>query len=163
MAIPSFFIFKGEFAMKNDFLSKVKSNVGKTAVAVKEQSAVTLEKMKINASIVAAKSEMSKILRKMSSRYYEMWKNEKVDFDEIDRLCQQALDKEELILSLKDSIKHLKKNEKSHFDESLAEAAASAGAASAAAAEDAAEEAAASQDEDGGQKLGEEFEATLDY
>jgi hypothetical protein len=91
----------------SEFFSKLKINAAKTAQAAKKTSGEAVEKIRINKDIFTRKSELSKLLGELSKRYYEMWKQEKVDFDEIDGICQKALDKEEEILKLQLELKNV--------------------------------------------------------
>jgi hypothetical protein len=93
----------------SDFLDKLKTNASKTASAIGKKTSETAEKAKINGQIIKINSEMNKILGGLSRKYYEGWKNENVNFDEIDKICQLALDKEEQILALKSDLKNVGK------------------------------------------------------
>jgi type IV secretory pathway VirJ component len=89
----------------SDFFSKLKVNAAKTATAAKKGSGEAIERLRINKDILAAKGEHNKILSALAKRYYDQWKADKVDFDEIDAICQKALDKEELVEKLKEDLK----------------------------------------------------------
>jgi hypothetical protein len=91
----------------SDFFSKFKVNAAKTASAAKKGSGEAIERLRINKDILAAKGEYNKILSALAKRYYEQWKADKVDFDEIDAICQKALDKEELVAKLQEDLKNV--------------------------------------------------------
>lgn len=78
----------------DDLLSKVKSNVNKAVTTVSVKSTNAIEKSKLNTYISTLNQEIDQLKVKLAARYYDMWVAEDLDFDEIDGICQQILDRE---------------------------------------------------------------------
>ncbi|MDR2648449.1 MAG: hypothetical protein LBB94_01835 [Clostridiales bacterium] len=67
-------------------------------------------KAMLNKRILERRADISKSYKTLARRYYEMWAAEKVDFDEIDTICQSILDKENQINAIKLEIHELSRN-----------------------------------------------------
>lgn len=95
----------------DDLLNKVKNNVNKAVNTVSVKSSIAIEKSKLNNYIATLNQEIEQLKAKLASRYYDMWVAEDINFDEIDEICQQILDREGIIKVQQQKIQQLDESE----------------------------------------------------
>ena len=100
----------------DNFLDKVRYTAESTAYKLGVRTSSAWNRAKYNKRIIELRADISKGYKKLGRRYYEMWIAEKVNFDEVDNICQSILDKEDMINGIKLEIRELVRKEQSKID-----------------------------------------------
>ena len=98
------------------FLDKASRSVKTSAYKISMRTNSAWNRVKLNKQIIKLRADMSKGLKKLGRRYYEMWAAENINFDEIDSICQSILDKEDKINGIKLEIRELAQKEKDKME-----------------------------------------------
>ena len=101
----------------NTFLEKAQKTAKSLAYKLSVHTNSAWSKAMLNKEIIELRADMSKGFKILSHRYYEMWAKENIDFDEIDGICQEILDKEDRINGIRRVIRELTLTEQSRIEE----------------------------------------------
>jgi vacuolar-type H+-ATPase subunit I/STV1 len=100
----------------NSFFDKVRSSAESAAYKISVRTNTAWRKAMLNKRIIERRADMTNAYKILARRYYEMWKSEKVDFDEIDAICQSILDKEDEVNGMELEIRELARKERADID-----------------------------------------------
>ena len=101
----------------NTFLEKAQKTAKSVVYKLSVHTNSAWSKAMLNKEIIELRADMSKGFKTLSHRYYEMWAKENIDFDEIDGICQEILDKEDKINGIRRVIRELTITEQSRIEE----------------------------------------------